>query len=162
MIKYFQHPKWFVISEWNLIKWNLGWKWKFYLLLHHVRERTWPSGFMEYQMPLQFWGAGGFEVPWSSGKDGSPGAVRLQGAGWPRIPAGCAPRASRCLSQALKALLFQTWRPESSVKESSFLLWCLRTMTSRLTSLDQYLHFSLLLYSTAKNACYSLVQRSWK
>lgn len=55
-----------------------------------------------------------------------------------------------------------TQRPESSVKESSFLLWCLLTMTSQLTSLDQYLHFSPLLYSTAKNACYSSVQRSWK
>lgn len=43
--------------------------------------------------------------------------------------------------------------PESSA--SGFLQWCFLAMSSRLTSWDQRLHFSPLLYSTAKNACYS-------
>lgn len=138
-------------------KWRFGWKWKFYRPSPHMQERTCTSGFIALQIPLKFWGAGlrppgvmgrmASQVQWSRGEQGDC------------LPKGAAPEAADGLAEALKALLFHQGAQSLSWRNLSFFykVWCVFTMTSQLTSLDRYLHFSI-----AKNGHYSVVHRIWK
>lgn len=99
-----------------------------------------------------------FEATWSDGKDGSSGAVTPQGAVW--LPVGRELRAIRWSCGSPESSSLAPGLPESFVKEPIFLLFFLQgvmpfTMTSHLTSLDQYLPFSI-----AKNVGYHWVRRS--